>query len=193
MSGPSSLSRGSGDPTVAGAGDGAADDASDAGGTALDQPVIVRAADAETLATASVRVRLLADSAATGGALSTQRVELSEGADGATPHLHRMSSELFYVLSGSVDVLTGDRVITGTEGDLMVIPPGMPHAFAATAGHPGELLIVITPGVERFEYFRHLGRIARGEVSAESLLDMQDRYDTHFLVSPPWRAARSHP
>ncbi|MBO0851263.1 MAG: cupin domain-containing protein, partial [Pseudonocardia sp.] len=154
MSGPSSLSRGSGDPTVAGAGDGAADDASDAGGTALDQPVIVRAADAETLATASVRVRLLADSAATGGALSTQRVELSEGADGATPHLHRMSSELFYVLSGSVDVLTGDRVITGTEGDLMVIPPGMPHAFAATAGHPGELLIVITPGVERFEYFR---------------------------------------
>jgi uncharacterized RmlC-like cupin family protein len=102
-----------------------------------------------------------------------------------------MSSELFYVLSGSVDVLTGDRVVTGTGGDLIVVPPGLPHAFAATAGHPAELLIVITPGVERFEYFRHLGRIARGEVPAESLLEVQDRYDTHFLVSPPWRAARS--
>lgn len=191
MSGPSSLSRGSGDPAVAAAGDGAAGDASEAGERPPDQPLIVRAADAETLATASARVRLLADSSATGGALSTQRVELSEGADGATPHLHRMSSELFYVLSGSVDVLTGDRVITGTEGDLIVVPPGTPHAFAATAGHPGELLIVITPGVERFEYFRHLGRIACGEASAESLLDVQDRYDTHFLVSPPWRAARS--
>jgi mannose-6-phosphate isomerase-like protein (cupin superfamily) len=191
MSGPSSLSRGAGDPGVAGAEAAGETAASAAGGAALDQPVIVRAADAETLATASVRVRLLADSPVTGGALSTQRVELSEGADGATPHVHRMSSELFYVLSGSVDVLTGNRVVTGTEGDLIVVPPGTPHAFAASAGHPGELLIVITPGVERFEYFRHLGRIARGEVSAESLLEVQDRYDTHFLVSPPWRAARA--
>lgn len=194
MSGPSSLSRGSGDHAVAAAGDGGTGGGSSPsaeGGAPHDRPVIVRAADAETLATASARVRLLADSPATGGALSTQRVELSEGADGATPHLHRMSSELFYVLSGSADVLAGDRVVTGTEGDLIVVPPGLPHAFAATAGHPAELLIVITPGVERFEYFRHLGRIARREVPAESLLEVQDRYDTHFLVSPPWRAARS--
>lgn len=191
MSGPSSLSRGPGGPDVAGAGTAGETVDPAAGGAPLDQPVIVRAADAETLATASIRVRLLADSSVTGGALSTQRVELSEGADGATPHVHRMSSELFYVLSGSVDVLTGSRVVTGTEGDLIVIPPGMPHAFAASTGHPGELLIVITPGVERFEYFRHLGRIARGEALAESLLEVQDRYDTHFLVSPPWRAARA--
>jgi len=155
--------------------------------------VVIRAADAETLGGPTIQVRLLADSSATGGALSTQRVTMGEGADGATPHLHRMSSELFYVLSGSADVLTGDRVITANEGDLVVVPPETPHAFAATPGHTADLLIVITPGVERFEYFRHLGRIATGAATAESLLDLQDHYDTQFLVSPPWRAARAKP
>lgn len=155
--------------------------------------VVVRAADAETLAGATIQIRLLADSSATGGALSTQRVTMAEGADGATPHLHRMSSELFYVLSGSADVLTGDRVITANEGDLVVVPPDTPHAFAATPGQSADLLIVLTPGVERFEYFRHLGRIATGAATAESLLELQDRYDTQFLVSPPWRAARAKP
>jgi mannose-6-phosphate isomerase-like protein (cupin superfamily) len=155
--------------------------------------VIIRAADAEVLGGAGSSVRLLADSSATGGALSAHRVSMGRGVDGAVPHTHRLSSELFYVLGGSVDVLTGDQVVTGVEGDLLVVPPGLPHAFAATAGHSGELLIVITPGVERFEYFRHLGRIIAGEVPRESLLEVQDRYDTHFLASAPWQAARSAP
>lgn len=154
------------------------------------QAVVVRAEEAETLSNPAVSVALLADSPDTGGALSTQRVTLTEGADGAVPHTHELSTELFYVLSGSVELLIGDQIHTAAQGDTVVVPPGVPHAFGATPGHPGELLIVITPGVERFEYFRHLSRIVRGEVPAETLLEEQDRYDTHFLLSAPWRAAR---
>lgn len=153
--------------------------------------VVVRSADAETITNPAVTIQLLADSPDTGGALSTQRVVLGAGVDGAVPHTHELSTEMFYVLSGSVDVLVDSQVRTATTGDLVVVPPGMAHAFGATPGHSAELLIVITPGVERFEYFRHLARVARGEVTAESLLDEQDRYDTHFLLSPPWKAARS--
>ncbi|HZZ47994.1 MAG TPA: cupin domain-containing protein [Pseudonocardia sp.] len=153
--------------------------------------VVIRSDEAEVLAGPSVQIRLLADSSATGGALSTQRVTLASGSDGAAPHLHRASSELFYVLDGSVDVLVGEQVATGHEGDLVVVPPGLAHAFAASAGHPADLLVVITPGGERFEYFRHLGRIAAGAATPESLLEVQDRYDTHFLASQVWREARA--
>jgi hypothetical protein len=52
-------------------------------------------------------------------------------------------------------------------------------------------LIVITPGVERFAYFRHLERIAYGKLPPESLLDVQELYDTYFLRSEPWTAART--
>ena len=57
-----------------------------------------------------------------------------------------------------------------------------------------DLLIVITPGIERFEYFRHLARIATGQQPPESLLEVQARYDTFFDDSPAWqRAHRTTP
>jgi hypothetical protein len=73
----------------------------------------------------------------------------------------------------------------------VVVPPGMTHAFAATPGRDAEILIVIAPGVERFEYFRHLERIAYGKVPRESLLEVQELYDTWFERSQAWDAARA--
>jgi quercetin dioxygenase-like cupin family protein len=153
--------------------------------------VVVRADDVETLANRSVGLHLLADSSATGHTLSSLRVELHGGADGAVPHRHDRSSELFYVLDGTAQLLAGEDVITAVRGELIVVPPGLPHAFAAPAGADAELLIIITPGVERFEYFRQLGRIASGLQPRESLLEVQERYDTYFLDSPSWRTARA--
>ncbi|MFF7475987.1 cupin domain-containing protein [Streptomyces sp. NPDC008092] len=152
----------------------------------FDESVIVREADAEVVGGDPVGVRLLADSSATGGALSTVRVTLGEGADGAVPHLHRNSAELFYLLDGAADVLSGDDVVTAGRGDLVVVPPGRPHAFAAVPGSTADILIVITPGVERFEYFRHLQRLRLGEATLESLLEVQERYDNHYLRSEAW-------
>ncbi|MFF4119451.1 cupin domain-containing protein [Streptomyces sp. NPDC001714] len=152
----------------------------------FDESVIVREADAEVVGGDPVGVRLLADSSATGGALSTVRVTLGEGADGAVPHLHRNSAEMFYLLGGAADVLSGDDVVTAGPGDLVVVPPGRPHAFAAVPGSTADILIVITPGVERFEYFRHLQRLRLGEATLESLLEVQELYDNHYLRSEAW-------
>ncbi|MEU9977814.1 cupin domain-containing protein [Streptomyces sp. NPDC051014] len=156
----------------------------------FDETVIVREADAELVGQDPTRVRLLADSDATGGALSIVRVTLGEGADGAVPHVHRNSAEMFYLLDGAAEVLSGDDVVTAERGDLVVVPAGRPHAFAAAPGATADILIVITPGVERFEYFRHLQRIRLGEATVESILDVQERYDNHFLRSTAWDERR---
>jgi mannose-6-phosphate isomerase-like protein (cupin superfamily) len=149
--------------------------------------VVVREGDAEIVGGAPVTGRLYADSNATGGALSSQRITLLRGAGGATPHHHVGSSELFYVVSGAAEMLTGQRVLTAREGDLIVVPPGTVHAFAAASASDADLLIILTPGVERFEYFRHLQRIASGEAPLESILEVQDLYDNHFDDSPVWQ------
>lgn len=151
--------------------------------------IVVREADAEVVGAPPVSGRLYADASATGGALSSQRITLRSGASGATPHHHTGSSELFYVLSGAAELLAGERVLSATAGDLVVVPAGTTHAFAAAAGSDADLLIVLTPGVERFEYFRHLQRVATGEASLESILEVQDRYDNHFDDSPVWQQA----
>jgi quercetin dioxygenase-like cupin family protein len=152
----------------------------------FDDTVVVHDAGAETLGGVPSRIRLLADSSATGGALSTVRITLAEGADGARPHLHRGSAEMFYLLDGAAEVLAGDEVVTAGRGDLVVVPPNRPHAFAAVPGSGADLLVVITPGVERFEYFRHIQRIRLGEATPESLLEVQELYDNHFLPSEAW-------
>jgi uncharacterized protein (TIGR03086 family) len=152
-------------------------------------PAIARAAESETLRLGSGTLQLLLDSSATGGALSAHRVHLSEGQLGANPHVHTRTSELFFVLDGSIDVLAGDDVVTATAGDLVVVPPGHPHAFAASAAQCADVLVMITPGTERFEFFRALARaMAPGADPAErlSVLRGQNDYDTHTTESATW-------
>ncbi len=152
-------------------------------------PVLVRAGEAEHLDL--IGHVLLADSSATAGALSSHRVALGRGADGAVPHRHDNSSELFYILDGAFDLLVDDNVVTARTGDLLVVPPGSAHAFAAHHDSTAEALIIATPGIERFDYFRHVVRRREGSEPPEVLLGLQDRFDTHFLDSPAWQRARA--
>ncbi|MET8798013.1 cupin domain-containing protein [Nocardia sp. NPDC004568] len=105
----------------------------------------------------------------------------------AAPHYHVPSTELFYMLTGIAEFFLDGAPATVPAGSLVVIPPGMPHAFGAAPGSPVDLLIVLTPGVQRFDYFRHLGRIQRGHADFDILLPEQQRYDVHFLPATTWR------
>ena len=156
----------------------------------FDDAIIVREADAEVLGLAQLSTRLLADSDATGGALSVMRTTMGEGIEGARPHTHSKSAELFYVLDGQLQLLAGEKVITAGKGDLVVVPPNLAHAFATTPGHCADFLIVQAPGLERFGYFRLVERLSRGEATLEDLMASQELYDNHFLESLIWRAVR---
>jgi quercetin dioxygenase-like cupin family protein len=125
------------------------------------------------------------------GQSMSHRVALGRGADGAVPHRHDHSSELFYILDGAFDLLVADNVVVARTGDLLVVPPGSAHAFAAHHDSTAEALIIATPGIERFDYFRHVVRRRQGSEPPEVLLGLQDRFDTHFLDSPAWQRARA--
>ena len=156
----------------------------------FDGAIVVRDADAELLGLPQLSTRLLADSDATGGALSVMRTTMGEGIEGARPHTHSKSAELFYILDGELQLLAGSQVITAGKGDLVIVPPDMAHAFATASGHSADFLIVQAPGLPRFGYFRLVERLSRGEATLEELLASQDLYDNHFLDSLAWRAAR---
>jgi len=111
-----------------------------------DASVVVRGTEAEVVGSPKAAVKLLVDSSSAGGALSTVQVSLDVGADGAKPHRHEQSAEMFYVLEGAVRVLSGDQILHAERGDVIVVPPGLAHAFAAEQGSKAELLIVIAPG-----------------------------------------------
>lgn len=147
---------------------------------------LVRATDAEVLPASGIT--LLADAAGTGGVLTSNRSFMAAGTDGAPPHLHSGAAELFFVLDGTLDVLLGEEIVTVTVNDLLVVPAGLPHAFAPAKDASADVLFVYTPSKPRFDYYRLLERLYTGEADAAELADTQDRYDNHYVDSPVWTA-----
>ncbi|MFC9440591.1 cupin domain-containing protein [Nocardia sp. NPDC057030] len=152
---------------------------------------IRQARDAETLGTDAVTMRLLLDAADTDGTLSTLEVTMRQGADGAAPHFHTTSDELFYVADGELQLLAGDKIVTVIAGGSIVVPKFMPHAFGATPDSGARIMIALTPGVQRFDYFRLLDRIAKGDAEPAELAAAQDEFDNHFVDAPNWWAERN--
>jgi len=61
------------------------------------------------------------------------------------PHKHTVSHETFYVLEGNATFLLGKEKHKGETGDLIHIPPGVPHQMIA--GNKGvRVLMVYSPG-----------------------------------------------
>lgn len=157
----------------------------------FDAPVIARSVDAERLLfPGGSTMTLLADSDATGGNVTVHRSLLAAGARGADPHHHTATAEVIYLLGGRIQLLVGDEVVEAAEGDLVVIPPGVTHAFAALPGLAAELLVAATPGIERFPLWRRIERVATGREPAGNLAADQSSYDTYPDTSPNWDQAR---
>nr|WP_237755270.1 cupin domain-containing protein [Nocardia nova] len=131
------------------------------------------------------------DSDRTGGSVSTLEVTMTPGADGATPHYHTQSDELFYVAEGELQVLAGEEIHTVGAGGALSVPRFMPHAFGAAPGSSARILIALTPAVRRFGYFRLLERVAAGSATLAELAATQDEYDNHFVDAPQWWAERN--
>jgi quercetin dioxygenase-like cupin family protein len=146
--------------------------------------VLVRSTDAEVLEASGVT--LLADTPATGGHLTSHRSIFKPGKEGAPPHLHKEASELFFVLKGSLRVLTGDDLITLDHGDFLVVPPNTAHAFEAAGTTEAEVLFVLTHAKPRFDYYRLLEGVYRGETDPAELAATSDLYDNHYVNSPAW-------
>lgn len=154
----------------------------------FDKALLVRHDDAEVLDT--MGVRLYADHDLTGGTLSGNRAFLPAGTDGPPPHYHSTSAELFYMLEGSLQVLAGEEIFVISAGDFLLIPKNMTHAWAAPDNSSADVLVVFTPGIERFDYFRLGDRVRKGEASPMEILNTQERFDNHFVDSPVWRKAQ---
>lgn len=154
----------------------------------LARPFIQRDADAERVQDgAKSAIVLLADAQHTGGQATVNRAHLEVGSPGAPAHSHQATTEMIFVVSGSLDVLVNDQVQVLGAGDLVVLPPGTTHAFAPTQGSAADMLAIFTPGQDRFEYYRLLERLHRGTATLEELTATSHLYDNHYAESHVWQ------
>lgn len=80
---------------------------------------------------------------------------------GATPHTHHELIEIFYVLEGQVEFLTGDQRVIGRPGTLVSVPPEIVHAFANTSHVTATMLLMFCPADAREKYFEGLAELTK--------------------------------
>jgi mannose-6-phosphate isomerase-like protein (cupin superfamily) len=65
---------------------------------------------------------------------------------GPLPHLHKHSDESFFVLSGTIAFLGGEKTVTAEAGGFVHVPRGTLHRFMNVGDEEARLLFFFTPG-----------------------------------------------
>ncbi|NUT44846.1 MAG: cupin domain-containing protein [Thermoactinospora sp.] len=119
-----------------------------------------------------VNVTYLARGTETSGDFGLYRWDFSPEPSGPGPHFHRGISESFFVLTGRLQLYSGDRWVDATSGDFMHVPPGGLHGFRNESGEPASMLLLFTPGAPRESYFETLLKLRDGSLTmSDSELD----------------------
>jgi quercetin dioxygenase-like cupin family protein len=61
------------------------------------------------------------------------------------PHVHSREHEMFYLLSGELNIYVDGKVFRVSAGECMFLPRGIPHAFLITSDEVHQL-VLIAPG-----------------------------------------------
>ena len=81
----------------------------------------------------------------TGNAFSL--IEMLAPVGPASPyHVHRAEDETFYVLEGQLEIISGERRVTGGPGSYMFLPRNIPHGIRVVGTSPARFLVLTTPG-----------------------------------------------
>jgi mannose-6-phosphate isomerase-like protein (cupin superfamily) len=68
-------------------------------------------------------------------------------------HYHKISEEIYYVVSGRCDVSVGDQIVSLAAGQALLVPPYVPHDLHNPENTPCELLFMISPNAQDDLFF----------------------------------------
>ncbi|MGV2829723.1 cupin domain-containing protein [Myxosarcina sp. GI1(2024)] len=101
---------------------------------------------------------------------------------GASRHIHKHLTEIFYVVEGEIELMSDrDRITTALPGTLMTVPENTPHGFSNPSSMRSKLLIMFCPADSREQYFEGLAELTKDgrKPSQEELLELMQKFDQY--------------
>jgi mannose-6-phosphate isomerase-like protein (cupin superfamily) len=123
----------------------------------------------------------------TAGAYAVRENTAAPRYAGVPLHIHRDAEEAFYVLSGRLAVMAGDRRVTAEPGAFVLIPRGQVHSLANPGDEPVRWLTLISPAArsEWIEAEDELLQVSGGEPDAAALAAVHERFGLQIVGPPP--------
>jgi mannose-6-phosphate isomerase-like protein (cupin superfamily) len=81
----------------------------------------------------------------TNGAIGIVEASVPPGG-GPVAHTHASQDETFYMISGELEFLDGDRTFMARAGDIVFVPRRQRHRFKNVGLHPAKMIFIYTPG-----------------------------------------------
>ena|SRR6266568_7936739 len=142
--------------------------------TSAFSPKMVAPAEGKTVMLFGVRFTYKVVSTDSGGSLAVLEVEIPAGTL-VKPHNHSREDEFSLVVSGTVGVRVGDRVLEAGPGTYLVKPRGTPHAMWNAASVPAKVVEILSPaGLEA--YFEELAPILAQHRTPPEYYDLAENY-----------------
>ncbi|WP_055478432.1 cupin domain-containing protein [Sphaerimonospora mesophila] len=141
-----------------------------------DRPERARKTRTIRLGAGGSTIEVLAGPAETSGIVSIYRWRMSPSSRGPAPHFHTTFSETFIVEEGEVDYFDGQAWRTLLPGDTAHAAMGGVHALRKEHAEPATLLMALSPGVPREEYFAQLATVNERDLSR-----LHEAHDNHFV------------
>ncbi|WP_338704013.1 cupin domain-containing protein (plasmid) [Streptomyces sp. Q6] len=140
------------------------------------QPGPARATRPLRLGAGGSTIEVLAAAAETSGNVSIYRWHMAPASRGPAPHFHTTFSETFIVEEGEIDYFDGQFWRTLRRGDTAHAAAGDVHALRKQLAEPAVLLMVLSPGVPREEYFAQLATVDERDLGR-----FHEAHDNHFV------------
>tara|TARA_R110001599_G_scaffold202275_2_gene399080 strand:- start:74 stop:718 length:645 start_codon:yes stop_codon:yes gene_type:complete len=130
---------------------------------------LVRAATGEMVDNPFHPVRLLLSNTESAGEVTVYEFLLPPESPGSPPHTHTLEDEYFFVVSGTLDVLSNGEVLRLKPGDFATLNRGHTHMFWNGSDAPTELIMATTGG--SFEAFMETAAPRLAEAKPETAED----------------------
>lgn len=121
-------------------------------------------------------IEILATPAETGGTVSMYRWQMSPASRGPAPHFHTTFSETFIVEAGELDYFDGQEWRTLRPGQVVHSAAGDVHGLRKERNEPATVLMALSPGVPREEYFARLAGADERDLDR-----LHEAHDNHFV------------
>lgn len=93
------------------------------------------------------RVTFRQTSADTGGEAVVIDVEVAPNGFVAASHVHPRQSERFTIHAGKLEMRLGKQTIVARQGDVILVPAGMPHRFGNVYDQPASFTCEVRPAL----------------------------------------------
>jgi len=148
------------------------------------QPRLLKPGAGPTLSFLGVELAYKVSSADTNGAWALLEYVAPPKFAGPPLHWHKITSECFYILEGTVTFRKDEEVFKGESGAMVYIPTNVLHTFSNQEDNPARFLTFISPGGFE-EYFKELAALVQSESSwppkdMSKLHALYEKYDNYF-------------